>query len=169
MRRWIDALNTLLATAVVAHAAWAWPQLPSEIPAHFGLDGQPDRWTTTTASSWFWMPSVAIALAVLLWVLREWAVRRPGSLNLPGGKKLEDYDAPTRSGIVEHIKLMLAIVSTELLVIFGLIQFGSFRTAMGGRGENSILAVLAIAMLSSPVLLIVFFLGFQRATRVAPK
>lgn len=169
MRRWIDALNTLLAGGVVAHAVWAWSRLPAEIPAHFGLDGQPDRWTTTTASSWFWMPSAAIASAVLLWGLREWAVRRPGALNLPGGKKLEDYDARVRPGIIEHIRLTLAIVSTELLVIFGLIQIGSFRTAMGGSGENSILAVLAIAMLSSPVLLIVFFLGFQCATQVAPE
>lgn len=167
MRRWIDTLNTLLAGAIMAHAVWAWPQLPTEIPAHFGLDGQPDRWTSTTASSWFWLPSVAIASAVLLWVLREWAVRRPGALNLPGGKKLEDYDAPIRPRIIEHMRLVLALVSTELLVIFGLIQIGSFRTAMGGSGDNSILGVLAIAMLSSPVLLIVFFLGFQRATRVA--
>jgi hypothetical protein len=69
---------------------------------------------------------------------------------------------------MEHMRLVLAIVSTEMLVIFGLIQIGSFRTAMGGSGEATILAVLAIAMLSSPVLLIAFFLGFQRATQGAP-
>ena len=168
MRRWIDALNMLLAAAVVSHAVWAWPQLPSEIPVHFGLDGQVDRWSPTTASSWFFLPLLAIASAALLWILREWAVRRPGALNLPGGKKLEDYDERVRPRIMEHMRLILAIVSTEMLVIFGLIQIGSFRTAMGGSGEATILAVLAIAMLSSPVLLIAFFLGFQRATQEAP-
>jgi hypothetical protein len=119
-------------------------------------------------SSWFVLPLLSIASVVLLRVLREWAVRRPAALNLPGGKKLHEYDERLHPAILEHMRLVVAVVSTEVLVIFGLIQIGSFRTAMGASGDSTILAVLAIAVLSTPVLLIVFFLGFQRVTQKPP-
>lgn len=169
MRRFFDVLNVLLAGGLVWYTAWAWPRLPREIPAHFALDGRADRWTATTAASWFTIPAIAVGSLVVLWLLREWAVRRPGALNLPGGKKLEDYDPKLRPGILEHMRLVMAIVSTEVVAIFALIQVGSFRTASGGSGEGVVLAVLAIAMLSSPILLVVYFLGFQRVTRSPPE
>ncbi len=165
MRRWIDALNAALATATVAYAIWGWPRLPAEIPVHFALDGQPDRWTPATPLSWFLLPGLSVATLVLIVALREWAVRRPGVLNLPGGKKLHEFDERLHAGILEHMRLVMAVVSTEVLVIFGLIQAGSFRAATGGSGELTILAVLAVAVLSTPVILVVFFLGFQRVIR----
>ena len=96
MRRWIDVLNVALATATVAYSAWAWPRLPAEIPVHFGLDGQPDRWAPATAWSWFTLPALSVAALLLILALREWAIRRPTTLNLPGGKKLHDFDARLR-------------------------------------------------------------------------
>lgn len=168
MRRAIDALNVALATATVAYSTWAWPRLPAEIPVHFGLDGQPDRWAPATASSWFMLPALSVALLLLILALREWAIRRPATFNLPGGKKLHDFDERLHVGILEHMRLVMALVSTEVLVIFGLIQAGSFRTATGGNGESTILAVLLVVALSSPVMLVVFFLGFQRVTRPPP-
>lgn len=164
MRRLIDTVNAILAVGLVAYSVWAWPRLPTEIPAHFGLDGQADRWTPTSFVAWFLLPAMALVVVALISFLRRYMLRRPALMNLPGGKRIEDFEPSVRPAIFEHMRLVLAIVSAELLVIFTLIQIGSFRTAVGGDGESMILAVLAIALLSSPVLLVVFFVGFQRVT-----
>ncbi|MFZ5481083.1 MAG: SdpI family protein [Myxococcota bacterium] len=34
----------VLLAAMYVFAAWAWPRVPAEIPVHWGLDGEPDRW-----------------------------------------------------------------------------------------------------------------------------
>ncbi|MEQ9570373.1 MAG: DUF1648 domain-containing protein, partial [Longimicrobiales bacterium] len=77
MRRALDTLNAGLALAIVAYAVWAWPRLPERIPAHFGADGTPDRWTETTVGSWFLLPAIGLASWGLIVGLREWMVRRP--------------------------------------------------------------------------------------------
>ncbi len=167
MRRMLDTVNAILAIGLVAYSLWAWPRLPTEVPAHFGLDGQVSRWTATSLGSWFFLPALALLLVLLLGVLRQQMVRRPGALNLPGGKRVADFDPSVRPAIFEHMRMVLAFVTTELLTIFTLIQIGAFRTAVGGAGESLILAVLAIALLSTPVLLVIFFVGFQRVTSPA--
>ncbi len=167
MRRLLDRLNALLALGIVGYAVWAWPRLPERIPAHFGPDGAPDRWTDTTLASWFFLPVVAVACWALVLGGREWMVRRPRTMNLPSGQSLEDFPEEVRPAILEYMRGFMALVGLELLTIFGLIVLGSHRTAMGGDGQGYILAVLALAVLSGPVLLVTFFLGFQRVTRNA--
>lgn len=165
MRRALDALNTVVAAAIVAYAVWAWPRLPERIPAHFGADGQPDRWTDTSLVSWFLLPAIGLVTWGLLVGLRGWMVRRPHRINLPAGRTLDEFPPELRPAIIEHLRSFMALVAFEVLVIFGLIVVGNYRAAMGGDGQTVMLAVLAIAVLSGPVLLVVFFLGFQRITR----
>lgn len=166
MRRVLDVLNALFATAIVGFAVWVWPSLPERIPVHFGPDGQPDRWSDTTLVSWFLMPAIALATWAFIAAARAWVVRRPERMNLPSGGTLADYPAELRPAVVEHMKAFLSLVSLEVLLIFGLIVVGSYRTAMGGDGQGLMLAVLAIAMLSGPVLLATFMIGLQRITSV---
>ena len=95
------------------------------------------------------------------------ATARPRYINLPGGKSLADYPESVHPAVKEHVRGFIALATTELLVIFGLIVVAQFRTATGGDGQPLILAVLAIAVLSSPLMLAVFFIGMQKATRTA--
>lgn len=165
MRRALDALNGLLAVAILVGAGIAWPQLPETIPAHFGVDGRPDRWTGTTPLSWFSLPVAGVACWLLILWMRAWMVRRPERINLPSGQRLLDLPEEVRPAVVEHMRFFLAVVGLEVLVIFGLLLVGNVRAAAGGDPQGVILGVLAIGLLSSPVLLVVFVLGLQRATR----
>ena len=165
MRRFLDVLNAAVAAAVVGFAVWAWPRLPAEIPAHFGPDGRPDRWTETSLFGWFLLPALGVVCwGGILWA-RRWMLARPERVNLPGGGTLADQPEGRRPAVADQMRLFLALVTLEMLVIFGLIVVGQFRTANGADGQGMLLLVMALAVLSTPVLLIVYFRGMQRITR----
>lgn len=164
MRRFLETLNTALAALTVAFSIWVWPRLPERIPVHFGADGQPDRWSEATLVSWFMLPAIGVISWAFVRVAGAWALRRPERMNLPSGGTVADYPPEVRPAVVEHMRGFLALVGFEVLLIFGLIVVGSYWTAIGGDGQGVMLAVLAIAVLSGPVLLVSFLLGLQRAT-----
>jgi uncharacterized membrane protein len=167
MKDFFDLVNRGLIVVLVGAAIWAWPRLPDEIPTHFGLDGQADAWSPTTLFSWFLVPISALILMALIGWLRRLIPRKPRWVNLPDKTKLEDLPEVARRPVVEALSGLLAMVQTEVLVIFGLIQMGSYRAAHGQESQGLIILVLLIAILSSPVLLIVFFLTFQSAMEKA--
>ncbi|NNM05916.1 MAG: hypothetical protein HKO65_12570 [Gemmatimonadetes bacterium] len=57
----------------------------------------------------------------------------------------------------------IALVQTEILVLFLLIQLSAYRGALGEEAQGIMIMVLLIAILASPLLLVVFFLSLQRA------
>ena len=163
MRRFFDGINLLLVLAIVGFALWAWPQLPRQIPTHFGVNGQPDAWSERGWASWFSLPAVALVLVAFIGFFRAMIPRRPGWVNLPDRTKLSALPEVARAPVVEMFSGFLALVQTELLVIFGLIQLATFRTAMGGSGQGLMITVLILAILMSPMLMVVFFLRLQPA------
>lgn len=167
MRKVVEAVNAILVLGVVGYAVWAWPRLPAEIPAHFGIDGQADRWAATTPIEWFMLPAIAVLCWAGMMAVGRFAIARPHRINLPGGRSLADYPEAVHPPVKEHLRGFIALATTELLVIFGLIVVAQFRTATGGDGQPLVLAVLAIAVLSSPLMLAVFFTGTQKAIRNA--
>jgi hypothetical protein len=44
MRRFLERVNWILILGMIGFAVWAWPQLPEQIPTHFGIDGAADAW-----------------------------------------------------------------------------------------------------------------------------
>jgi hypothetical protein len=65
--------------------------------------------------------------------------------------------------VVEMFSGFLAIIQTEILVIFALIQLSTYRTALGEKSQGLMILVLLIAIMASPFLMVVFFLGLQKA------
>ncbi|MBT8404566.1 MAG: DUF1648 domain-containing protein [Gemmatimonadetes bacterium] len=167
MRKALDGVNAILLFVVVGYAVWAWPRLPTEIPAHFGIDGRVDRWAATTPFEWFLLPAIAVLSWLGMIAVGKFATARPQRINLPGGQSLADYPESVHPAVREHVRAFVALATTELLVIFGLLVLAQFRTATGSDGQPLILAVLAIAVLSSPIMLSVFFIGVQKAIRTA--
>ena len=171
MKRFFDGVNLLLALTMVVFALWGWPRLPHEIPVHFGIDGRPDAWGERTVGSWFMIPGLGLALTLGMGWFRRMLPRRPGCVNLPDKTKLSDLPVVARGPVVEMLAGFLALVQTEVLVIFLLIQFSTFRGAMGQDSRGIMILVLLIAILSSPFFLVVFFLRLQgamdRATALA--
>lgn len=163
MRRFFDTLNVLLLAILVGFALWAWPRLPERIPLHFGLGGEADRWGHRTLSSWFGAPGIGVLLTLGMAWFRKVFPRHPRWVNLPNRMKLSDVPEAARGPVVEMLSGFFALLQTELLLIFGLITWGSYRAAMGSSSQAIMILVLVLAVVASPAFIIVLFLGLQRA------
>jgi uncharacterized membrane protein len=165
MKRFFDILNALLVLGMAGFALWGWSRIPDQIPVHFGFDGRPEAWAAKTAGSWFWVPGIGVVLALGIGWFRRMIPARPNWVNLPDRSRLSDFPQGARTPVIEMLSGSLALVQTEVLVIFALIQVGTYREAMGQESQWVILLVLLIAVLSSPFLLTVFFLQLQKALK----
>jgi uncharacterized membrane protein len=163
VKRTFGSLNAVLMLGMLGFALWAWPRLPEQIPTHFGLDGQPDAWSQRTFLSWFLLPFIGIGLALAMARMSKLFTIKPGWVNLPGGKKLSDLPEGARPPVLDAMEGFMHLVATEVLVIFALIQVGQYQAAIGQESQGIMILVLLVALLSSPVLLIVFFLRLQAA------
>jgi uncharacterized membrane protein len=163
VRRILDSVNVGLMAAMLAFAIWAWPDLPEQIPTHFGIDGRPDAWGHRTFLSWFGLPLIAVGLTLALYGFRLVMPRHPRWVNLPDRRRLSDLPEAARGPVLEMLSGFLALIQTHLLVIFAVIQLASYRSALGEGSQGAMLLVLLMAVLASPVFLVVFFLRFQRA------
>jgi uncharacterized membrane protein len=163
MKRFFDWVNAILLLCMIGAASLVWPDLPDRIPVHFGIDGRPDGWAEKSLTSWFVLPGVAVALTFLMGAVRALLSRNPRWVNLPDRTRVSDLPAEAQGPVLEMISGFLALIQTELLVIFGLIQLASYRTATGGESQGIMILVLLLAVLTSPFLLVVFFLRLQGA------
>lgn len=163
MKHLLDMVNWILGLAMVAFAIWAWPRLPEQIPTHFGLNGNPDAWAAKTLRAWFVVPAMGIALTALVGSIRAILPSRPQWVNLPDQRCLSELPKACQEQVLEMLGGFLALVQTELLVIFALIEWASFRSALGFDTQAIMVLVLILAVMTSPFLIIVFFLRFQGA------
>lgn len=163
MKRLFDALNWALGALMVGFAIWAWSHLPDQVPTHFSISGHPDAWSQKTLYSWFSLPVVGIGLVTFLGFFRTFIPSHPRWVNLPDGHCLAELPEACQRQVLEMLSGFLALVQTEILVIFGLIHWASFRSAMGMHSQAIMILVLFLAVLTSPFLVIVFFLRFQGA------
>ena len=86
----IDVRPAALFSAVVllflaAISAYAWSQLPegSEIPVHWGVDGEPDRYGGK-AEGLLLMPGIAVGVSLLLYVIPKF---EPRKLHMAGSRQ----------------------------------------------------------------------------------
>lgn len=169
MRRFFEGVNWILVLGMIGFTVWAWPHLPEQIPTHFGIDGAADAWSPKTFGSWFQLPGICLLIVLGIGWSRAMIPRKPNWVNLPDKTSLTDLPEIARGPVVEMISGFLAIIQTEILVIFALIQLSTYRTAMGETSQGLMILVLLIAIMASPSLLVVFFLGFQKAMDKAKK
>ena len=81
MRKLIPGLAAL--AAALAFGLWAHDRLPAEVTTHWGLDGEPDGWSSRTLAVAL-LPAIGIGLALMLSVLPRIDPRRE-SYELHGG------------------------------------------------------------------------------------
>jgi uncharacterized membrane protein len=69
--------NTVLVSAMAAVSAWAWVRLPpdAQVPVHWNLEGEIDRFGSK-AEALLFMPAVAVGVTLLLWLLPRLDPRR---------------------------------------------------------------------------------------------
>jgi len=169
VRRIFDAVTILLIVGLIGFSVWAWGRLPEQIPTHFGIDGRPDAWSARSLVSWFLIPAFAVAITLVMLGARTLCRKFPQLVNLPSGTRLADMPEPARQPILAELAGFLALVQTQILIIFGIIQVATFRAAMGSESRGLMIAVLVLAILTAPLLLGLFFLRLMPAMETAKK
>jgi len=147
-------LNLLLLIALFVGSAVAWPDLPERIPVHFGASGEVDRWSDTTLLSWFALPLVALALIFFVRGAVAFAARHPKYLNVPDKQNFLRLPAERQRVIIETLKESLEPLNLYLTLTFCIIQYAIYRAALGADPKPYMAAVLALAVLGTPIVLV---------------
>jgi len=154
MARALHLLNALLAACFLGFSLWAWEALPELIPVHFDASGEPTRWAARSFGSWFGLPIIALAMVALNYGLAAALGRWPHLVNLPDKRRFLSLPPERRERVLAPMREMLYALSTPLLLLFLLIQVGTYREAIGGSAAPFTVAALLMAVLISPFILI---------------
>ena len=146
-----------LAVALVAWAAWLWPDVPARVPVHFGLDGQPARWADRSVWSWFGLPLVGLATAAGLDVVTRWALARPGApgVNIPNKEAILALPPERRAAVLAHVATMVYWTGVACLAAFALIQADVWATAHGAATAPWTLGGVVVATVGPLAALVV--------------
>lgn len=141
MRKTLEIIALLLLFflwAVTANATLGRNALPSRIPTHFNLAGQPDGWGTP-AMLWM-LPAIGTGVYLLMSLV----ARFPASFNFPMRVP------PGARRQLEAITLnLIAWLKAEVLCLLAWIQYGTIRIVRQGEGRLSPVCV--------PLLLVAVF------------
>lgn len=154
MARTIHLLNLLLVAVLIAFSLWAWDRLPDLLPVHFDAAGEPTRWAERSFGSWFAIPVMALTMVALTYALARAMGRWPHLVNLPDKRRFLALSPERRERVLVPMREMLYALSVPLLVVFLLIQVGTWREAMGGAAAPFTVAALMMAVLLTPFMLI---------------
>lgn len=155
-RREIHLVNALLIASLILFSAWAYQDLPESIPAHFDFDGTPTRWTAKSIGSWFLGPMIGIALVVMVYGFAAMAPRFPDAVNMPDKKRYLKLPRERKLRVLAVSQDLLYAMSIPLLLIFLLIQYGSWISAHGGSASLYMVIALIIGVLITPATMIFF-------------
>lgn len=130
------ALIVVLLAAVWGYAVFVWPELPDEIPMHFGLSGEPDRFAAKSVWSWFLFPAMATVFGVGLgWLLppllRHLAATNSPLLNLPDKARFEALPVEARLRVIAHVDGGLRAIAAAVVLLLGWSVFASGQVALG--------------------------------------
>lgn len=104
----------------------AYPLLPSVIPSHFGVAGQPDA---TALKSW-WSVFMPAMLQVVLVALTWWLSYHPQYSNLPTTLTIKLIPEPTQSIVKKLLAHMLVMTGLIASLIMAYISLGMVRVAL---------------------------------------
>lgn len=131
-----------LSLALFGVAVWAWPDVPDQIPLHFGPDGQPGRWGERSWTAWMTLPLLGLALAAVLEGAATWARRHPEApaLNLPNKRALMNLPVDRRRPVLERLSELLYATGGLSAGALMAMQVGSWVSASGRDGSGWVLA-----------------------------
>jgi uncharacterized membrane protein len=116
-------------TAGVIDVAQHWPEIPEQVPTHFGVNGEPDAWASKSFASVFAMPLMNLVMGVIVAGMALLIARAPLSLRRDPTPEEKRAQLGFRRATV-HVLSGVALLCTALL---GVIGCQSLRTALGER------------------------------------
>lgn len=126
-------LNAILIILLIAGSAWAYPRLPEEIPVHFSLTGEPDRWEARSPVSWFLLPAIGVVMALVMHAMSAYGAGRPEVWNLPEKRKFLALHPPDQAPIIARMQEFMARVGVAVTALFCVIQTGIYSASAGGE------------------------------------
>jgi len=144
-------VNLVLLVVLLVGSALAYPRLPERIPAHFGLDGTPDRWVETSLVAWFMLPLITLGMNALLYGLAALTMRNPRFVNLPGKERLLALPLERQHAVMHTMREGMESLLAPMTLAFCLIQLSIYRTAIGAGGRVEIVAALLLVLLGSTI------------------
>lgn len=139
-----------------------YPHLPERIPVHFGADGTPDRHAARTLATWLLLPVLASAIAggigaaLPRWIAHLAATGSP-ALNMPARRLFAALPPAARVRAVAPVLGALRFAAALVALLFGYIQVGSYRVAVGSWQRlpelpafAAVAAILGVVLASIP-------------------
>ena len=160
--RIVHAVNALLLGGLIALSLYVYPDLPPEIPLHFGADGAADRWGRPTLMRWLMLPIVAAATVLLLYGVAALMPGRPQSFNIPDKKKLLQLPVPLQRWVIGGVVNMLHIMTLTMLIMFCGIQYGTWQTAHTRTSSSLIVASIIFSLVVTPFVTMGLLIVSQR-------
>ncbi|HYW11048.1 MAG TPA: DUF1648 domain-containing protein [Longimicrobium sp.] len=124
-------LNAILILALFAGSAWAYPHLPERIPVHFGFSGQPDAWAGRSIASWFLLPAITAALALMMHAMAAAGASSPHLWNLPEKRRFLALPRTEQAPIIARMQRFIALIAVVATLLLGAIQAGIYRASTG--------------------------------------
>jgi uncharacterized membrane protein len=159
--RLLAALPWLLLVALFAWSIIVYPELPARIPEHFAIDGEVDRWTSTTWISWLALPFVGVFLAFLLSALARYLPMHPEQLNMPQKKRFLALPPEAQRSVAERVGSFFHTISIMVTLVFASIQIERYQAAIGSGGRTGVAIFLLIA-LALPVGIVWHWISIRR-------
>lgn len=139
-------LNLLLLMALFAGSAWAYPRLPERIPIHFGVSGEPDRWATRSALSWFFLPIIAAAVALFLHLASTYSARHPELWNLPGKRRFLALDEVRQAPIIAAMQEFMALIGVMVTALMSVIHASVYSASRSPEPQMPLWMLGAIGL-----------------------
>ncbi|GER86944.1 membrane protein [Dictyobacter vulcani] len=161
----IPAFIILIAMIIVAIVRY--PVLPQQLPTHFGIDGQPNRWTDKLVALWT-LPLPAIFTTALLFGLARYIPQARQQVDPANPEADVAYQHELRHRTSQILPLLATMINLILLVI-SMITFGILPTS----NVNAVVPVLMVMLLIVIIGIMVYLtrtitLRNQRQTRTQP-
>jgi len=134
--------------------------LPSRLPVHFGLSGQPDGF----AHKNFWTAFFPAYMQLALTGLMIWMYRHPQYSNIPSSMLLAMLPEPWHQKIImliRHLLVMVTIVVNLLLAYISLAMISSSLSSSAGLNGWAILGLIGLLLL----IVIVYSVWLWRLTK----
>ncbi len=135
-------------------AVLAWDALPEQVPTHITLDGTPGDFAPRSLESWFLLPLLALALQVLLEALTGLIRSRPSLFNFPAKARFLKLPAPRREPVIAEMIRFMDVTTLGAQTILLLALTLVWDAARGAETAAGTAAILMVAFLMTPVLLI---------------
>lgn len=116
--------------SVLALASWIiviyfWDKLPSSIPTHFGISGQPDQWSNKSLWSVFFVPFLQ-TLMLIVFAFLYW---KPQYSDMPTTLWLMTMDKKVKDHAFDLIRTMLVVTSLFIALLFTYLTYGIVASA----------------------------------------